>query len=345
MFDLHSRNAHAVEHSPPHHSSSVRTTPLTEVAYTPSTSPFLGPLRTLNIHSANPSRAPSPILLPPRHDPRDSIYADESMTPSRTGSIYGSPPSAGLNARLGKPPQTQPAARKGDTYFPMYGSSATSSQVPTPVLTSGPSSNGSSPGSLARLPSPTTLTGHYGPAIASGSRPPSPHHSRGSPLSTHASSRHPYPGGNQSTHHLAHSVRVAFGMTPVHSHPPSRRSSPPPPPPSIPRNTSWSTPSDSLHHLTSFSHRHPSSGYTTPFVFGSPHGAFGTGSTPGSRAPSPPIRLPALKNNVNMDSESTRRGNDKIELPHFSEFEASTRLPESVYSCSESKMSIDFVKS
>ncbi|KAK7028154.1 hypothetical protein VNI00_014969 [Paramarasmius palmivorus] len=34
-------------------------------AYTPSTSPFLGPLRGLNLHSAAPSRAPSPVLLPP----------------------------------------------------------------------------------------------------------------------------------------------------------------------------------------------------------------------------------------------------------------------------------------
>ncbi|KAI0301096.1 hypothetical protein B0F90DRAFT_342368 [Multifurca ochricompacta] len=32
---------------------------------TPSTSPFLGGLSTLNIHSAQPSRAPSPIMLPP----------------------------------------------------------------------------------------------------------------------------------------------------------------------------------------------------------------------------------------------------------------------------------------
>ncbi len=32
---------------------------------TPSTSPFLGGLSTLNIHSTQPSRAPSPIMLPP----------------------------------------------------------------------------------------------------------------------------------------------------------------------------------------------------------------------------------------------------------------------------------------
>ncbi|KAF9067382.1 hypothetical protein BDP27DRAFT_1422941 [Rhodocollybia butyracea] len=33
-------------------------------AYTPSGSPFLGPLKGMNLHSANPLRAPSPILMP-----------------------------------------------------------------------------------------------------------------------------------------------------------------------------------------------------------------------------------------------------------------------------------------
>jgi len=349
-----------IEHSPPHYSSSVRTTNLTEVACTPSTSPFLGPLRTLNIHSANPSRVPSPISLPPPatarpYDFRDGIYSDESMTPSRAGSVYGSPPSAGLNIRS----QIQPAARKGDGHFTFqstYGPSTTSSQMHTPLLTSGTSSIVSSPGSIPHLPSPAPMGLHRdtnGTAIASGSRPSSPLHSRGSPPSTHATNRHHHPIGNQSTH-LAHSVSVAFGSTPIHSHPPSRRPSPPPHP-SIPRNTSWSAPSDSPHQ---FSHQ-PSSFGHVPFTFGLPPGAIATGSIPGSRAPSPPIRLPALKtlpgeNNkysegdAAMDSESTRRATEKIKLPHFREFEASTRIPlsvEPVRSSSELKMSIDFVNS
>lgn len=357
---------HTSEHSPPHYSSSVRTTSATEVGCTPSTSPFLGPLRTLNIHSANPSRAPSPILLPPPattrgYDFRDTPYSDDSMTPSRAGSIYGSPPSAGLNPRSGKTQQVQPAARKSDglfTFQSTYAPSATSSQIHTPLLTSGASSNGSSPGSLGHFPSPTALTGLYrdplnGASIASGSRPSSPHQYRGSPPSTHTTSRHHHPGGNQSPHHLAQSVRVAFGMTPIHSHPPSRRSSPPPPP-SLPRNTSWSAPSELSHQPNPFSHRQPTSGRTTPFTFGTPHGAFGTRSIPASRAPSPPIRLPALKtlsgnknpdeDAADMDSE-TKCATEKIELPHFSEFEASTRIPLSEPIRSEVKMSIDFVKS
>jgi zinc finger protein CreA/MIG len=63
----------------------------------------------------------------------------------------------------------------------------------TPALSSGPSSSGSSPSSHphSRAPSPT----------------------------------HPHPSHSQSYHshshpHLAHSVRAAFGMTPIHATPP-----------------------------------------------------------------------------------------------------------------------------
>ncbi|RXW22856.1 hypothetical protein EST38_g2980 [Candolleomyces aberdarensis] len=69
IFGFHSTPASA-DHSPPHQYS-VRTVSASgdlanpTPAFTPSTSPFLGPLRTLNIHSTNPSRAPSPVLLPP----------------------------------------------------------------------------------------------------------------------------------------------------------------------------------------------------------------------------------------------------------------------------------------
>ena len=40
-----------------------------EFSFTPSTSPFLGPFRTLNLHSTNTSRAPSPMLLPSSYRP------------------------------------------------------------------------------------------------------------------------------------------------------------------------------------------------------------------------------------------------------------------------------------
>ena len=58
---------------------------------TPSTSPFLGGLRTLNIHSGTPSRAPSPFRLPPASSSSlDAI--DEYAARSRKA---GSPPSSG----------------------------------------------------------------------------------------------------------------------------------------------------------------------------------------------------------------------------------------------------------
>ncbi|KIK52642.1 hypothetical protein GYMLUDRAFT_207866 [Collybiopsis luxurians FD-317 M1] len=61
-------------------------------AYTPSGSPFLGPLRGLNLHSANPSRAPSPILLPPTASPGSGSEAALLLTSSPSGSPP-SPPS------------------------------------------------------------------------------------------------------------------------------------------------------------------------------------------------------------------------------------------------------------
>ena len=347
IFHMHgATTSYSAEHSPPYYSSSMRTTTSVEAAYTPSTSPFLGPLRTLNIHSSNPSRAPSPVLLPPPatdrgHDSRDGIIPEDRMTPSRTSSVYGSPPSSGLYMRFsGKAPQAQQfSSKRPEAPFTFQNSTVPSSQVPTPALSSAPSSSGSSPG-RAHIPSPTILTPQHrencnvsGTVSASNSRPPSPHHPRGSPKSVHASKHLHSSSGNHNTH-LAHSVRVAFGMTPIHSHPASRRSSPPP----LPRNTSWST-------MTGSYHQH------APYNFG--QASLGLpGSRPGSRAPSPPIILPALKmapdgvkikDDDRMDIEANRRSSEKIELPHFSEFEAATRIPLST--APGSKMSIDFVKS
>jgi len=311
IFHLHGgSNGHPIDYSPPHYSSSVRTTTTSEFAFTPSTSPFLGPLRTLNIHSTNPSRAPSPILLPPparNHDTREVF--DEPISHSRTGSTYGSPP-ASAGSFLRSSGKTQHASRRSDSHFSTssfhstYNSGGASSQLPTPQLSSGPSSSGSSPGSLAHGIPPPSLMSHPGAGggstsgsgtlSASSSRAPSPlHWTRASPTSapSHTNSSH-------GSHHLAHSVRLAFGMTPIHSHPPSRRSSPPPPM-NLPRNTSWSASSSSYPHqfpATALGHGQASSTFSMrPGSGPAGVGAAAASSVPPSRAGSPPIRLPPLK--------------------------------------------------
>ncbi|KAF9483509.1 hypothetical protein BDN70DRAFT_929202 [Pholiota conissans] len=409
IFHLHGapqRSRGPIEHSPPQYSS-VRTTP-NDFAFTPSTSPFLGPLRTLNIHSTNPSRAPSPILLPPPasrgfdNNSRDAYINDTS--------VYGSPPSSsylqrGFGLGLGlttKQPSsnTGHVQRRSDGQQHSYHSS-TSSQLPTPQLSSGPSSSGSSPSSLAH---PVPHPAHHGNMSASSSRAPSPlHWSHGSPPSSARDRELHHPllstssSNSHSTNGIAHHVRLAFGMTPIHpqhqSHPPSRRSSPPPGHlghGSLPRNTSWSG-------------THPPLAYPAQHSMQPPYGGPAAGnigiasertlpmpvpiaaSMPGSRAGSPPIRLPPLKSlpasleddrgaaeeemeermrmriveDDNKDNKedggeerkggaqegrvqqqedeekevkesareapNTTRERERVELPHFSEFEAAAR--------------------
>ncbi|KAL6308365.1 hypothetical protein BKA93DRAFT_910186, partial [Sparassis latifolia] len=77
--------------------------PPAEFSFTPSTSPFLGGLRTLNIHSGAPSRAPSPFRLPPPGlDPLEDFSMYEARMRERRTSIAGSPPSGGISGRMAK---------------------------------------------------------------------------------------------------------------------------------------------------------------------------------------------------------------------------------------------------
>ena len=157
MFHLHGpsafQNAHMPNrsldsYSPPLYSSSaVRTTPSSDFLFTPSTSPFLGPMRTLNIHSTTPSRAPSPIFLPPGH-------GDEAtrLSHSRTGSVvYGSPPLT-PNSFVHRKQQH----RRGDGHLgssPDYGC-ISSQPLPPPLLVPRNISwSASSSGSWQGLPS------------------------------------------------------------------------------------------------------------------------------------------------------------------------------------------------
>ena len=363
IFHLHGSSTHMpLDNSPPHSSSVIRPT-TSDFAFTPSASPFLGPMRTLNIHSTTPSRAPSPIFLPP-----SSVgHGDEGLVShSRAGSMaYGSPPLA-LNSF---------AHRKQQHWRDGYPGSSPhgSSQLPTPQLSSGPSSNGSSSGSyfhgLPHLQHQLGgTTGGSGTPSAPDSRAPSPIHwghrpSPPSSASTTSSFHHISNNNNGHTHHLAHSVRAAFGMTPIHSHPPSRRSSPPLPPPSMPRNTSWSASSGSGSWqglpLNQHSHHHHP---LNPIY----NNRDADPSLPGSRSSSPPIRLPPLKmlpstnastattsnpkENTTGNSSDSGTGDqqqmvcvkkEKVELPGFSEFEAalSSSAP-----TADARMSIDFVR-
>lgn len=327
------------ELSPPHYSSAVRSTTTAtspEFAFTPSTSPFLGPLRMLNIHSANPSRAPSPILLPPPSlgamDHRDIalIGNEETMTTSRPGSNYGSPPSS-ANSYLHRALAKQ--QRRGEGYPQHYAMLPhnhshldTPPALPTPQLSSGPSSSGSSPGNPSHLPPmlPSKHSQSSGSGSGSGtisvssSRAPSPvHWSHPSGSTHHRDSSGPHPH-----HHLAHSVRLAFGMTPIHRSPPARATLP--------------------------AASQPHSGASTPMHL---NGFASSISMPGSRSGSPPITLPPLKtvlSPTDNGSENTGDQSDivqkndsaqKIALPGFSEFEAAARAPPPTVS--DPRMSID----
>ena len=293
----HMHNRSLDNYSPPLYSSSAVPS---DFEFTPSTSPFLGPMRTLNIHSATPSRAPSPIFLPPGHGDEAAWLP---LSHSRAGSVaYGSPPLTS-NSFVHRKQQH----RRGDGHpgsSPHYGCAP--SQLPTPQLSCGPSSCGSSCGSFVHGPPHShgqhqlgETTGGSGTLSASHSRAPSPilWGRRPSPTASASAStsfHHTSNNNNSHTHHLAHSVRTDLGMTPIYSHSPSGRTSPPPPPPSMPRNTSWSASpgSGSWHGLLSNQHQHHDPSHSM-YNHQLQRGA--NPSLPGSRSGSPPIRLPPLK--------------------------------------------------
>ncbi|KZT27460.1 hypothetical protein NEOLEDRAFT_1176866 [Neolentinus lepideus HHB14362 ss-1] len=263
-------------------------------AVTPSTSPYLGAMRSLNIHSTDISRAPSPILLPPPSVAGDYAYGPRSRK-SSTG--------------MESPPHAHKRRMSVDLHHPYPTSGAFHFGAPTPQLSSGPSSSsgGSSPRSTGGA---GTHHGgfHFGSAAGSvvSSRAPSPPHaSWGSSLNnTHHATSGSAHHGPHNHHHLAHSVRMAFGMTPIHA--PARGS-------------------------------HISTPYTTT---NSNSSSAYFASVPASRAGSPPITLPPLKTKSGASSrpasptaeermetdegEGEREGRERVELPHFSEFEAAT---------------------
>lgn len=287
-----------------------------DLAFTPSTSPFLGGLRKLNIHSAVPSRAPSPFHLPP-----PSVDSPVEGYLPRHGAVTDSPPRTKLGSRkrnsTGDLVSLTQVSSNGSLYQP-YSNDRSLPYLPTPQLSSGPSSNGSSPRSHANtLISGSAIPGS-GSLSASSSRAPSPPHwSQYQKAPTHVS-HHPRER-DQPHHHLAHSVRVAFGMTPIH-------------PRTRPGSSSMSqAPTRSFSDVSIASH----------FAFSDPGDS--APSMPGSRASSPPIKLAPLKlppspsshrsgvvgvrDLLNDDTNASEiTPPERVELPRFSEIEAATGL-------------------
>lgn len=298
-----------------------------EFSFTPSTSPFLGGLRTLNLHSSGPSRAPSPIRLPPPTlDSPIEEYGHFYDSRSRKISPAGSPPSVSvISGRMAKRSSSGDLVAYGvvhgvsadhfampppSFHIPYTSDRTSTTSLPTPQLSSGPSSSGSSPRSRTQSLSFADVSS------ASSSRAPSPpplHHSRASP---HQPNHHHHHA------HLAHSVRAAFGMTPIHPRP---RAAPP-----------------AMHGDAT----------TTPSQSNFGAGDVPPSSVPGSRSASPPIRLAPLKllsspsspqkrSGAVADKEARRRSLDgavgemslrereaqqKVELPGFSAFAAASGL-------------------
>lgn len=308
--------------------------PGADIAFTPSTSPFLGGMRKLNIHSAVPSRAPSPFHLPPPglDSPTEAYPHGHRM------GYPDSPPARKLGGRKRNSTGDLVSLSGHSSMpgpYPPYSSERNSAYLPTPQLSSGPSSSGSSPRSYANslcnsAPSGPGIVGG-GSLSASSSRAPSP------PLWAQQKSQYssPHHGRDHSHHHhLAHSVRAAFGMTPIH--PRGRPASGGYPSHGSRPHSDGSTPAN----FTSLGH-----GGESAEMFAAP-------SMPNSRSSSPPIKLPPLKlpsspsspNNrpahivglkslLNSEEDVKGAGADnlksapeRVELPRFSEVEAATGL-------------------
>lgn len=274
--------------------------PVAPVSYTPSTSPFLGPLRGLNLHSANPSRVPSPVLLPP---------SAHNSSPTDLPSHYRS------HHRHHHHGTHHPYRDSRGDYHSHHAvhMNAASDNSPDNVSRM---DLGSAQGfgiSVGRTAS-STPTGH----------PPSYIREVRSVDSSRASSPLHWEGPPRTQTHLAHSVRVAFGMTPIHPNalPPHKRSMSP---------TRVSSP--------------------TPYQHAQQHNQFGAGivaggmfpiSMPPSRSGSPPITLAPLNlpsdggealdsphGEVKCESDDSAKKDNpakkKVALPGFSLFEAAAR--------------------
>ncbi|KAJ7643763.1 hypothetical protein FB45DRAFT_896003 [Roridomyces roridus] len=227
------------------------------------------------------------------------------------------------------PPPSGPSDRLGSASPPSEHGGATSDSEALTMRTRGWPTPSTSP-FLAPL---RTLTLH--------SRAPSPPPlTLDAPLS--ASPKSASGSGTPHPQHLAHSVRAAFGMTPIV--PPGAHSTATPTPPVYQRTTSW----PSFPHLPTPGG--PSSSTSTSsggsWSGWSSNGASSASSSvPGSRSASPPIRLAPLKIPADYphhppvvsgtsSGDTSHSGSpvvgggeerERVALPGFSQFEAASR--------------------
>jgi zinc finger protein CreA/MIG len=276
-------------HAPPSRSGQtyhpVRTA---ESSYTPSTSPFLAPLRTLTINSNTPSRVPSPILLAPCSLVGGSgTEATIEGSASRSG---GSPDTDIYNSSVAKrkPPHRDAGSRHVYAHsvspfsrHPLHLGERSLPPLPTSI-SSETSSGGSSPSNFSyssgSLSSAWLPVRQKGTLSATGSRPSSPtcwSHIPTSPLHRRVNSS----SGLYVPHNnIAHSVRMAFGVDPIYSE----------------SNTS-----------RPFSSMPPSRSASPPITL-------------------PPLKIPTLGSTPHgMDGYEGRR----VELPSFRQFTAAARVP------------------
>ncbi|ESK95200.1 c2h2 transcription factor [Moniliophthora roreri MCA 2997] len=311
-------------------------------AYTPSTSPFLGPLRGLNLHSAGPSRVPSPVLLPPPVNGSSANIAHHASSKHEHQVDQFHHRHHHHHHRNHHPYRDA----KGDyhSHHAAHINHATGEASGTASVESSPRL-GPTLGLSVGIPASSLFGTHNAREVpsADSSRASSPVPWNGSGTHSHSSSTSSSIGGHGQNHHhhhhLAHSVRMAFGMTPIHPNPTKAKTRPTSPilPPVA---------------LSSHGHRHSSLGVNVV-----PGGMFPM-SMPPSRSASPPITLAPLKlprsmldeddagspssikeeemksptlgemtkpKAQSMSPPTKNRKVEKVELPGFSLFEAAAR--------------------
>ena len=306
--------------------------------HTPLTSPFLGAMRSMHVQSGystgrnsrQPSRAPSPGALelpPPMSLPKRAYSTDAITCPPPIGSRHR------IDALLSGP--STPALTSGAT-SPLGPQTGTIPHTPGPRSVASSGSSGSSSIQVMKRPSRSPHLALLQsspfpppprpsqPSIATPSeisRSPSPLHTGGagttvqpSPVACQSDATMRYPRStpaaspvstySPSHSHLAHSLRVAFGMTPI----------------TKPNQLYQQKANAATHERLAYSQSHGyglagpygprSVGFGASAIRGAASVGSGRHSDFGSRPPSPPITLAPLK-------DAADNANERITLPNL----------------------------